>query len=68
MFTPERVRLFGPAWISTPLPEITWPSVMSVVRFTFSDALLTMLPEPMVPVAPPSPICKVPPVMVVIPV
>ena len=52
---PERVRLPDPFWTILPVPEMALAGVMASLRLKASVALLTTLPVPRVPEAPPLP-------------
>ena len=56
-----------PAWVRLPLPEMALPTVRVAELLKASALLLTTLPVPSEPVAPPLPTCSVPPEIVVEP-
>ena len=57
----------APIWFTAPVPEITPETVTASDRLKAKVALLTMLPVPSVPAVPPSPTCRVPAEIVVVP-
>ena len=58
-----------PACVTVPAPEILAPTTRAVsVRLNTKAELLVMTPVPNAPEVPPLPICRVPPLMVVVPV
>ncbi len=56
-----------PFWFNVPVPLMALATVMELLRLNTNEALSVTAPVPKVPVVPPSPICKVPAVMVVTP-
>jgi len=56
-----------PFWVSDPLPLIALPTVTMSLRLNARLALLTTLPAPRLPAAPPLPTCSVPAPIVVVP-
>ena len=65
---PVRVRVPAPSLVKEPVPLISPPTVKSLERLKVKAALLTMPPVPKVPVVLPEPTCKVPALIVVMPV
>ena len=65
---PVRIVVPEPIWLKTPLPLMSFEIVMVLLRLTASVPLSTTLPDPRLPVVPLLPICKVPDVIVVVPV
>ena len=68
VFAPVRVVVPEPTCVTEPVPEIALATDRALVRLKSKAALLTTLPEPSDPVVPVLPICKAPPLMVVVPV
>ena len=57
-----------PLFVTAPVPLIVLPTVSASLRLNASVALLTTFPVPSDPVVPPSPICRTPALIVVVPV
>jgi len=57
-----------PIWLTIPVPEMLFATVIVSLRLKASVALSTTLAVPSVPEVPPLPICSVPDEMVVVPV
>lgn len=56
-----------PFWFNVPVPLMALATVRELLRLNTNEALSVTAPEPKVPAVPPSPICKVPALMVVTP-
>ena len=59
-----------PIWFNVPKPVMALPTVMELLRLNakLAPSAMETAPVPSVPVVPPLPICKVPVLMVVVPV
>ena len=63
-----RVSVPNPNLVKVPDPLMALATVRSFERLKVKAALLVTAPEPKVPVVPPEPTCKMPSLMVVVPV
>ena len=61
------VRVLLPSLVKAPVPEMLLATVTSSERLKLRVLLLTTAPVPRLPLSPPSPICNVPALMVVVP-
>ncbi|MBI3197730.1 MAG: hypothetical protein HYZ40_09530 [Rhodospirillales bacterium] len=64
---PTRLVVPLPSWVRAPVPEIALATVMASERSKARVALLVTPAVPRVPEVPPSPTCRVPPEIVVVP-
>ena len=67
VLTPDRVVTPELLMLTAPAPEMALATVTSSERLMARVALFATAPVPSAPVVPPSPICKVPALMVVAP-
>ena len=68
MLAPLKVNAPAPSCLSSPVPKMTLGMPMALLRLNTKVALLVMPPLPKLPVVVASPTCKVPALMVVVPV
>ena len=67
MLAPLKVKAPAPSCLTMPEPEMTFGIPTALLRLNTKVALFTILPLPKLPEVPALPTCKVPALMVVVP-